>query len=226
MLITKSYNLNDQDLIKIATSFCSRPNSDNLEEQLLHWEFGPIMEMKVKENPANYLFSKEKVPFHWDGAFYRGPKKLLFYCTSSEGEGGETLFVNTTKVWNSLDEKMQELLKKVKLTYKTEKLAHYGGEFSCDLVQKHPLTNEVILRLAEAVTTELNPVSLEMKGVNQEEALFIYNFLVAKFYAPAFLYSHKWEVGDLLICDNFTYLHGRNSVGNNLTRTFKRIQIL
>lgn len=201
----------------------ARPAAD-IRERLLHWEFGPIMEMRHRTDAQNYLFSDEAVPFHWDGAFYREPAKLLFYCTDSNGKGGETLFTNTELLWGSLTPAERSQCCKVSLRYKTEKKAHYGGEITVPLVQRHPGTNRTILRLAEAVETALNPVTLEVLGV--DDAQGFYQEMRAKLYDPAFMVAHEWRAGDLLVCDNFTFLHGRRALGRNVDRAFKRVQIL
>lgn len=190
--------------------------------ELLHWEFGPVMTMKFDANAANYLFSDEAVPFHWDGAFYREPKLLLFYCTESEGKGGETTFVDTTALWNSLSEAEKQECRNVTLTYSTEKKAHYGGTIRVPLVQTHPVTGETILRIAEKVETEKNPVTLTIEGVKNPEDF--YERMTQKLHAAKI--QHSWEKGDLLLVDNFRYLHGRSALGENRKRTFKRIQIL
>lgn len=222
MLILKSQNFNDEALIEFACGLSSKPGK--LRDKLLHWEFGPVMNMRYDEKATNYLFSNEKVPFHWDGAFYREPHKLLFYCTDTEGIGGETLFTNTEKIWESLTVNEQEVCRKITMVYRTEKRAHYGGEIQVRLVQKHPVSGKTILRLAEKVETALNPVELEIKG--SENCADLYQFLKEKLYDARFLYEHRWEVGDVVICDNFTYLHGRKALGLNRARSFKRIQIL
>lgn len=222
MLILKSRQFSDEALLEYAAELSSQ--SGTLKEKLLHWEFGPLMTMAYDLEAKNYLFSDEAVPFHWDGAFYQEPRLLLFYCTDSEGEGGETLFVNTTKIWEDLSADEKEICSHVRLVYRTRKLAHYGGEIDVPLVQKHPVTGEVILRMAERVETALNPVGLEIKGI--EDAESFYQEMVGKLYRPEYLYAHRWEKGDLVICDNYTYLHGRKILGLNKKRTFKRIQIL
>lgn len=222
MLILKSQKFNEQELIQYAQNLSSRQGG--LKEQLLHWDFGPVMTMKYDIHAQNYLFSDENVPFHWDGAFYKEPLKLLFYCMESQGSGGETLFTDTEKIWNSLTASEQELCQKVTMIYRTEKRAHYGGEIRIPLVQKHPVTGKMILRIAERVETKLNPVELKMTGAEDAEGLYV--FLTEQLYRPEFLYEHSWETGDLLIADNFTYLHGRRPLGQNKMRSFKRIQIL
>lgn len=222
IVIRKDLNLTTNELIEYATGLSEQMGS--LQDKLLHWDFGPVMEMKFDEKAQNYLFSSEEVPFHWDGAFYREPAKLLFYCVESEGEGGETLFVNTELLWESLTSEEQEKCRQVMLTYRTEKKAHYGGEIALPLVQQHPTTGKTILRLAEEVETTLNPVTLTIDGIPDADEF--YKMMRKKLYDEDFLYAHKWQKGDLVVCDNFTYLHGRNPLKQNLRRSFKRIQIL
>lgn len=222
MHIMKSQHFNDKELLEFAASLSFKDGA--LEEKILHWEFGPIMEMKYDVNAKNYLFSDEAVPLHWDGAFHREPLKLLFYCTESEGCGGETVFVNTEEIWENLSSSEKMKLLNIRLIYKTSKLAHYGGLIDVSLVQKHPHSGNIILRMAERVNTILNPVELRILGTRDENEF--YDYMVNKFYDPKFQYVHEWEKGDLVICDNFTYLHGRKPLGSNKKRTFKRIQIL
>lgn len=222
MHILKSQQFSDEELVEYATRLSQK--NGGIKDKLLHWDFGPIMNMSYKIDTENYLFSDEKVPFHWDGAFHKEPLMLLFYCTESEGAGGETLFTNTEKIWNKLSDSEKEICKNITLTYRTEKKAHYGGEITVPLVQRHPVTNSIILRFAERVETNLNPVDLKINGVTHSEEF--YQFMVSKLYNSDFLYEHSWQVGDLLVCDNFTFVHGRKSLGKNKSRSFKRIQIL
>lgn len=210
LTLLKGARFHEEELLALARSY----------GPLLSWDFGPIMTMKYQKEATNYLFSDEAVPFHWDGAFYKEPKLLLFYCVESEGEGGETTFTDTTRLWNSLSGAEKDECRNVTLTYSTEKKAHYGGTIRVPLVQTHPETGEVILRLAEKVETEKNPVTLKIEGASEE----FYDRMVRKLYDN--MIAHKWEKGDLLLVDNFRYLHGRRALKSNMNRCFKRIQIL
>jgi alpha-ketoglutarate-dependent taurine dioxygenase len=212
----------DSELLEYARGLSSVQG--NLEDQILHWDFGAIMNMKFDPEASNYLFSKEAVPLHWDGAFYREPRKLLFYCTQSAGEGGETVFLNTELLWESLTEVEKEELRKITLTYSTEKKAHYGGVINIPVVQDHPMTKKTILRMAEKVETTLNPVTMVISGI--DDPANFYERMIVKLNNPDFQYVHRWTTGDLIVCDNFTYLHGRRTLKNNMNRSFKRIQIL
>ena len=220
--ILKKRDFSDDELLNFAQGLSDK--SGDIKNKLLHWDFGPIMDMKFNPEAPNYLFSSEKVPLHWDGAFYKEPRYLLFYCTETSGTGGETLFLNTEQLWESLSSSEKEECRKITLNYSTEKKAHYGGEISVSLVQLHPITGKTILRIAQKVETTLNPVTLKIEGT--ENADDFYNRMEKKLSDPRFLYTHQWEKGDVVICDNFTYLHGRKALEGNLSRSFKRIQIL
>ncbi|AUN96880.1 TauD/TfdA family dioxygenase [Bacteriovorax stolpii] len=214
----------DEELLHYASSLSDKEG--DLKNKILHWEFGPIMNMKFDENASNYLFSAEEVPLHWDGAFYKEPSHLLFYCVESLGVGGETIFVNTEALWNDLTTEEKLECESITLKYFTEKKAHYGGEINVPLVQKHPVSGRTILRLAERVETSLNPVGLQIESSRGIDTTAFYKKMCEKLYDPKYLYEHSWQKGDLVVCDNFTFLHGRRALKSNLKRSFKRIQIL
>lgn len=216
--------MSDEELLQYASSLSTKEGS--LKDQVLHWDFGPIMHMRFDERAANYLFSSEEVPLHWDGAFYKEPSHLLFYCVESSGSGGETVFVNTETLWEDLSTEEKKECESITLKYRTEKKAHYGGEIHVPLVQRHPVSGKRILRLAEKVETSLNPVELIIESSLGIDTDNFYKKMCAKMYDPKYLYEHSWKKGDLIVCDNFTFLHGRRALENNLKRSFKRIQIL
>jgi alpha-ketoglutarate-dependent taurine dioxygenase len=219
LLFMEGLSLTDESLLLEAAKLSSK--AGGLENKLLHWDFGPLMTMKYETQAQNYLFSDERVPFHWDGAFHKEPQHLLFYCTDSVGEGGETLFTDTEKLWQDLSAQEKKLASEMTLIFKTEKKAHYGGEIRVPLKQVHPLKGTSILRVGEEVETKLNPVSVTVEGSQS-----FYEELKRAIYSKDYLYAHQWKKGDLLLCDNFTFLHGRNELKGNLKRSFKRIQIL
>lgn len=210
--------LTDDQLTELAEGFSDRP-----ERRLLEWDFGHLMRMRLDPQAPNYLFSAEAVPLHWDGAFHEEPRYLLFYCDESQGEGGETVFVDTRDVLAGAAPETVAAWEGVTLTYTTEKLAHYGGTFSTKVVREHPFTGERILRFAEAVATEKNPVTVEVEGSDDPD---FYAGLAARVTAPEHTREHRWRAGDLVLVDNHAFLHGRRALGENTGRAFRRIQVL
>lgn len=195
---------------------------------LLKWPFGFINELKQNKQAENYLYSNEAVPFHWDGAFHISPHLLIFHCLKAPlaQDGGETLFVDAKKILTHFNEQEITLLRKMNLRYQTEKKAHYGGEFQIQPIQTHPITEEEILRFAEAVDTELNPVSLEITGIKITEKKSILQKLKKLLYSQELCYQHVWHDNEILIADNHGLLHGRNSFKAFSIRHIRRVQVL
>ncbi len=196
---------------------------------LVSWEFGEVMEMKVSKHAENYLFTEGDVPLHWDGAFHQEPRFLLFHCIDAPkpNTGGETLFVNTNMVWKSATASQRAFWSDLQLQFSTEKKAHYGGQITAKLVQKHPDTRQTILRFAEPVGEDyLNPVDVQVVGKHALESKTILTEMSQNMRQPHCCYVHQWQQGDYLIADNFSLLHGRNAFTKHTPRHLRRIQIL
>jgi alpha-ketoglutarate-dependent taurine dioxygenase len=194
----------------------------------LDWSFGPVMEMRELTDSPNYLFTREAVPFHWDGAFHQVPDYLVFSCVKSPtpGTGGETLFTNTERIVKEASASDLYAWSQIRLKYKTEKLAHYGGSIEGPLLQTHPHSKTPILRFAEEVRTELNPVTLEVKGLGGGAREDFLADLTTRIYDRRFCYRHTWEPGDLLFVDNHAVIHGRSAVFEDEPRHLRRIQLM
>lgn len=221
LLVLRGFAQVDKELF---VKFCQKFSN----YKFLEWNFGPVMEMKENEKPSNYLFSREEVPYHWDGAFYIVPDFLVFSCVSApkENAGGETLFANTEEIYNSLPQETLSHWEKVFVEYETEKIAHYGGKIKVPLLQKHPHLSTNIIRYAEAVTTKLNPVQLNIYGLeNCAQEKFI-SEMKEKLYHSQYCYQHLWQTGDVLIADNHSLVHGRTAFNVNSTRYLRRIQLI
>lgn len=193
--------------------------------ELLEWSFGPVNELKTLTDAKNYLYTEEAVPFHWDGAFATVPHMLLFQCEQSDVLGGETLFTDTCALLESFSPQEQVRLKEISASYRTEKLVHYGGDITQPLWALHPKTHEPVLRFAEAVHSDKNPVVRVLHcPQKQDEALILE--LERRLYQVPFCYQHSWKKRDVLIADNHALLHARAPLILGGKRHLRRIQIM
>ncbi len=194
----------------------------------LQWAFGAINDLKFKPDTENYIFTDHEVPLHWDGAFVgKIPHIILFQCIipPEKADMGGTTFCNTSKIVENATPEQLENWKRISVNYTTEKIVHYGGKITQSFLQKHPLSNETVIRYAEPVE-DLNPVALKIKGLqNQRQDEFI-DQMREILYDAEFLYTHVWEAGDIVLADNFTLLHGREAFKNPHQRYIQRINIL
>lgn len=198
-------------------------------DPVLAWDFGKVMEMQVKADAQNYLFTTNSVPFHWDGAFHQVPRYLLFHCIEAplKHAGGETLFTNTQQIWENTSFLQQQEWQTLHLCYETEKLAHYGGRITQPLVAQHPDTGKTILRFAEPVPSSFkNPVKVSVEGYSPETSEQLIQDIAQTCYDPRYCYTHCWEENDLLLADNYALIHGRHAFKEFSPRHLRRIQIL
>ncbi len=196
--------------------------------ELLAWDFGQVMNLRHVPGHQNYLFSRETIPYHWDGAFHRVPSILVFQCLQAESApaGGETFFCDTRRIRKKLNAEWSLRWSNAQLRYSTERLAHYGGEFTEPLFSRHPHTGEDRLRIAEPVMTEKNPVAVELVGEARGREDDLWSSLRPWLYDPAMQYVHRWQQGDLLLADNHSLLHGRRPLTGMANRHLRRVQIL
>ncbi len=207
-------------------AYC-RSAASGQEDPLLHWGFGPVMDLRADETSPNYLFSRERVPFHWDGVFFQVPHVLVFQCLEAPGRGagGETLFCLAEKLYQGIPGDKRARWANVQLTYITEKVAHYGGEVTIPLFGVHPIKGTPVVRFAEAVTTEKNPVTTKISGVGASEAEDLVAYLTEQVYSDAYCHVHEWRSGDLVLADNHSLLHGRRGFAQTAPRHIRRVQI-
>lgn len=199
---------------------------------LLEWNFGYILNLEIKENTKNYLFTKGNVPFHWDGAFANTiPTFLFFQCLKADIDliGGESTFCDTQKVLEKASPQELKLWKSITITYSTEKNAHYGGKITQNLVHFDEHLGKDVIRFAEPLNEEsiqLNPINIEISGFSTNEQNDFLKSFIPKLYESDVCYQHRWETGDYLLMDNLSLLHGRNPLKDNIDRYLQRIHIL
>jgi alpha-ketoglutarate-dependent taurine dioxygenase len=199
--------------------------------EILTWDFGAVLDLVIHEDPRNYLFGRGDVPFHWDGAFAgRTPRFFLFQCVRAPaaGGGGETVFSDTTEVISQAGDELLRRWEQVEITYRTDKVEHYGGQTTAPLLSTHPTTGAPVLRYAEPLDPSRyrNPLFLTLSGVAAEDAEPLMADLSDRLRRPDVCYHHQWCDGDIVVVDNNALLHGRNAFHGDASRHLQRIQVI
>jgi alpha-ketoglutarate-dependent taurine dioxygenase/1,4-dihydroxy-2-naphthoate octaprenyltransferase len=192
------------------------------------WSFGAVHELKQVERPENYLYTEHAVPLHWDGAFADAvPHWLVFQCVRAppEGAGGETVFVDSTRVLQRSSPAQRANWQAARVRYSTEKKVHYGGTFVSPVVATHPTLGFEVLRYAEPVR-DLNPVSVEPLGLNGDDARALQEDLSRALADPDAVLAVPWAEGDFVIADNHALLHGRRAFVTGAPRHLHRVNVL
>jgi alpha-ketoglutarate-dependent taurine dioxygenase len=196
--------------------------------EILEWEFGAVNELQTRADARNYLYTNRAVPFHWDGAFAgRVPHYIFFHCRTAPapGSGGETTFCDAVGLLRRVAPEERALWERVRVTYSTEKVVHYGGTFTAPLIDRHPVSGEAVLRFAEPVE-DLNPVRLSIEGVPADEQPHFLARMHELLNDPAVCLAHGWRNGDVVLADNHALLHGRREFRAAAPRHLRRVNIL
>ncbi|MGH3762632.1 TauD/TfdA dioxygenase family protein [Actinophytocola sp.] len=198
--------------------------------ELLRWDFGAVLDLRLHDEPKNYLFTANDVPFHWDGAFTpETPGYFLFQCLEAAPHaGGETVFSDTTKVYRDAPPDLRSEWAGTTVTYATEKVAHYGGKVTEPLVAVHPRSGTPTIRFAEPLPPEqyLNPLGVHVEGVSADRGKALLEDLSERLHRPEYCYAHDWRAGDIVVADNHALVHGRNRFTGPATRHLQRIQVI
>ncbi|GGO88612.1 hypothetical protein GCM10012280_29850 [Wenjunlia tyrosinilytica] len=205
--------------------------ASSLGEPLV-WPFGPVLDLVEQEDPVDGVFDANWLPFHWDGMFVeRIPEFQVFWCVDApgQGQGGRTSFCDTTRALADADPATRALWERTTVSYRIEQVVHYGGAVVSPLVVPHPRRGFPVMRYQEPVPEGMryvNPPSLEFTGVDEQEAEQVRRTLRESLYDPRHCLHHAWRTGDLVLTDNYTLLHGRESYVTRASRHLRRVHVL
>lgn len=193
---------------------------------LLAFSFGAVNELVASKDAKNYLYTTHEVPLHWDGAFLGDvPHYLFFHCVEApDVAGGETRFVDTSRVWARADVATQDRWRSLRFAYETAAVAHYGGRIVARVVAQHPFTNETVLRFAEPVD-DLNPVTVAAEGLDPLASARMITELRTALAADDVVFVHTWQAGDVVVADNHALLHGRRAFAGGAKRHIRRVNV-
>lgn len=214
---------NAQDL----TEYCERWGEISV------WPFGKVLELVEHNNPEDHIFDNNYVPLHWDGMYRpQVPEIQIFHCVSAplSGQRGRTTFSNTVSALQNASQSMRALWEKVIGSYE-RKMEFYNSKTISPIIDTHPLRGFSVIRYneppSEGFGKFLNPPVLEFRGTSSEAELTeFHRSLREALYSPKNFYAHEWQSGDIVVADNFSLLHGRESFESKAPRHLRRVHVL
>lgn len=200
--------------------------------QISVWPFGKVLELVEHGNPEDHIFDNNYVPLHWDGMYRpQVPEFQIFHCVRAplSGQGGRTTFSNTILALKNAPTHSRALWKRVTGSYQ-RKMAFYNSKTVSPIIDSHPRRGFSVLRYNEPPNEGfrhlLNPPILQFTGVNAQELAEFHRSLRDALYSSENFYAHEWQEGDLVVADNFSLLHGRESFATKAPRHLRRVHVL
>lgn len=236
VLLFRGQFINDPQLISFSRHFgdldLCPPNATGKQYSAEHPELAIVSNVVVNGEPVGSLGDAE-LRWHTDMSNHPlPPKASILHALEVSAEGGETEFCNMYAVTRDLPEHLRRAIE--------GKFAHQdGGQDSSGaphkavevngvlreppsarhpLLRRHPETGEVVLYLGRRPNQYI-------VGLDADESERILDALWAHAKQPKYVWSHKWEPGDIVAWDNRCVMHRRNSFPSDSRRTMHRTQV-
>ena len=183
----------------------------------------------IRENgrPVGFLPDGE-LQFHSDSAFLDRPlMATVLYAVEIPDRGGETLFANAYRAYETLDPALRERLKGLRAfniydyatQVKSGTLERAGlPQAVHPVIRTHPETGRKAVYVNRLMTEEILDLP-PADGAALLETLF------AAIERPDCVYEHVWQKGDLIVWDNRCAQHARRDFPEDQTRLMRRIGI-
>ena len=209
--------------------------------------FGPPAVIHTKEyvrnHPAVMLISNIRedgkligalpdgeMQFHSDQCHQERPAMAsLLYAIEVPSKGGNTLFANQYKAYETLPEAIKRRIdgRKALNAYdyhtaamkRGTRLAEGVPRYAHPVVRTHPATGRKALYVNRLMTAQI-------EGLPAQESDELLNFLFDHQEQREFVYEHVWRPGDLLMWDNRCALHARTDFSADERRLMRRVTIL
>ena len=175
----------------------------------------------VKENGEEIgALGNAEISFHSDLSYLRKPGTLSFlYAVEVPRTGGATQWVNCYQAYETLSDSMKERLLGLRAVHR-----HYVEEqnppklVDHPIVRTHPETGHQSLYVGPHLTKSI-------VGFDEAESRTLLEELYSHIMQPQFIWTHEWQVGDLLVWDNRPTMHRREPFPQTERRVMRRTQI-
>lgn len=166
--------------------------------------------------------------FHTDQCHQATPAAAtMLYAIEIPSEGGNTLFANAYKAYESLPDDIKQRLagRRALNAYTTDtttRSTNYEGANSSywhPAVRTHPATKRKALYVNRLMTREI-------EGLPREESDALLQMLFDHQEQPRFVYEHVWRPGDILMWDNRCTLHARTDFSAGERRLLRRVTLI
>jgi alpha-ketoglutarate-dependent 2,4-dichlorophenoxyacetate dioxygenase len=157
-------------------------------------------------------YSKGNELFHSDSSFNSLPTKWsLLLAHIVPPAGGNTEFIDLRAVYDALDPEMQQRLEGLEAEHSYWHSRRKAGfeNVSADMEKALPGARHPLVRASASgrKTLYVGAHAAQIIGWDEYESRKLLDELYDFATQPHFIYSHRWQVGDLVIWDNRCTLH-------------------
>ncbi len=182
----------------------------------------------VYGNKSNAIMGGEAMRFHRDIPFHRGiryPIRSLYPFLMPE-KNAATTFTDADVLWTKFPELHDTFLNTELIIHSWYDVTFQTGQSvrkRIPLIEQHPHTGrQSVLLNTPGPTGWVRGVVIH----GEEQPLKVAEDWFALLGAPDNLYRHEWQLGDLVLFDNFSgVMHGREALQSTEERSFWRMNL-
>ncbi len=172
-----------------------------------------------------------ELDWHSDQSYMTHPATgALLYMVEMPNEGGATYWANLQQAYDALNEETRSQIADLEAIYDyAKRQSSYDDEapLSASLRRKtppvlHPLV--CINPQTRRPSLYIDPSTMVgISGVSAKKGAALLAQLSAHATQPCFVYTHHWQIGDVVMWDNGQVLHRRDHFGEATPRWLKRL---
>lgn len=176
-----------------------------------------IFRVSNKKDADGAPLGREDAGTYWhaDGTWQVHPSKAsILYALEVPRVGGNTMFADLYRAWETLSPTLQRLLDGLQAVHAMENAGDtsYGREFAGqhDVVAAHSATHPLVITHPDSGRRALfvnRGYTARIVGLARAESDALLAFLFQHSTAPELVYRHAWRPNDLLVWDNRCTAH-------------------
>ena len=232
LLLFRGQSLREEDLVR--TSRYIGDLEIHIRREYLSDENPEILLVSniKKDGRSVGILSDTEVGWHYDQIYLPRPAVgSMLMAVKLPSSGGQTSFADMTAAFEALPD---EIKSKINGTKAVQSYEAFNAQFSVTtnktqkklspdieqpLVRTHPISGRKALYICPGMTTQI-------VGMDAHESAEMLDYLFDFSVRPKFVYTHNWQMGDVLLWDNASTMHRREPFDGNDERLMKRTTTL
>ncbi len=232
VMVIRDQRLDDDDMIRFAERF--GPTYVYVRDQFNDKDRPQVTLLSNIEEAGRRLgdLGDGEVHWHTDQAYSEeGAFGTILYGVEIPAEGGNTCYCDLAQAHDGLSAELKKRIEGRRQTFSITKAAEVQRigmpeaqrlakpPISLPIVRTHPYTGCKVLFISPNHATGID-------DMGQDESDALLEELHAHAMSPAYFYRHEWRVGDLVIHDNTSTIHRRDSFPPSQRRMLRRTGFL
>lgn len=228
VILFRNQTLSEEDQWQFGLRFGPLSAGHIRELQSGHEGVVYVSNVRKDGKPIGILPDGE-MQFHSDQCYREWPSQgSMLYAIEIPRSGGNTLFANCYRAYETLPEAVKSRLTGLKAlqaydynlnpTERAREISKDVPTWVHPVVRTHPATGRKALYVNRLMTVRI-------EGLPERESDELLGMLFDHVEQPQFIYEHVWRAGDVLMWDNRCTLHARTTFDPTQTRVLRRITL-